>query len=95
MVDYREILRLLSLRYNYTQIAEALHSSRNTVREVGKLADEKGISWPLKEELNDYSGPFWATSPEIESRRFGKREPLIPEIESHFDVSYNLDSRYT
>ena len=39
MVDYREILRLLSLKYNYTQIAEALHSSRNTIREVGKLAD--------------------------------------------------------
>lgn len=52
MVDYREILRLLSLKYNYTQIAEALHSSRNTIREVGKLADEKGISWldiPLNE----------------------------------------------
>ena len=53
MVDYREILRLLSLKYNYTQIAEALHSSRNTIREVGKLADEKGISWPLEEELTN------------------------------------------
>ena len=53
MVDYREILRLLSLEYNYTQVAEALHSSRNTIREVSKLADEKGISWPLKEELNN------------------------------------------
>ena len=53
MVDYREVLRLLSLKYNYTQIAEALHSSRNTIREIGKLADEKGISWPLKEELTN------------------------------------------
>ena len=53
MVDYREILRLLSLKYNYTQISEALHSSRNTIREVGKLADEKGISWPLEEELTN------------------------------------------
>ena len=53
MVDYREILRLLSLKYNYTQIAETLHSSRNTIREVGKLADEKGISWPLEEELTN------------------------------------------
>ena len=53
MVDYREILRLLSLKYNYTQIAEALHSSRNTIREVGKLADEKGISWPLEQELTN------------------------------------------
>ena len=47
MVDYREILRLKSLDYNLTQIAQALHSSRNTIREVEKLADAKGISWPL------------------------------------------------
>lgn len=53
MVDYREILRLLSLKYNYSQIAEALHSSRNTIREVKKLADEKGISWPLEAELSN------------------------------------------
>ena len=53
MVDYREILRLLSLKYNYSQIAEALHSSRNTIREVKKLADEKGISWPLEVELSN------------------------------------------
>ena len=53
MVDYREILRLQSLKYNRTQIAEALHSSRNTVREVEKLAEEKGISWPLDEELTN------------------------------------------
>ena len=54
MVDYREILRLLSLKYNYTQIAETLHSSRNTIREVGKLADEKEISWPLEKELTNH-----------------------------------------
>ncbi len=53
MVDYREILRLLSLKYNYSQIAEALHSSRNTIREVKKLADEKSISWPLEAELSN------------------------------------------
>ena len=41
MVDYREILRLQSLGHNITQIAGSLHSSRNTVREVERLADEK------------------------------------------------------
>ena len=41
MVDYREILRLQSLGYNITQIAGSLRSSRNTVREVERLADEK------------------------------------------------------
>ncbi len=43
MVDYREILRLQSLGHNIIQISESLHSSRNTVREVERLADEKGI----------------------------------------------------
>ena len=38
MVDYREIRRLQSLGHNITQIAGALHSSRNTVREVERLA---------------------------------------------------------
>lgn len=53
MVDYREILRLLSLKYNYTQIAAAVHSSRHTVRDVSSLAKEKGICWPLGEELSN------------------------------------------
>ncbi|OUO25080.1 hypothetical protein B5F86_13545 [Lachnoclostridium sp. An298] len=51
MVDYREILRLQSLGYNITQIAGSLRSSRNTVREVERLADEKGIRWPLGEKV--------------------------------------------
>ena len=53
MVDYREILRLQSLGHNITQIAGALHSSHNTVREVERLADEKGIRWPLEEEVTN------------------------------------------
>ena len=53
MVDYREILRLKSLKYNNTEIAEAVHSSRNTIRDVGERADNKGISWPLGEELTN------------------------------------------
>ena len=53
MVDYREILRLRSLNYNITQISAAVHNSRNTIREVEKRSDEKGISWPLEEELTN------------------------------------------
>lgn len=53
VVDYREILRLQSLGHNITQIAGSLHSSRNTVREVKRLADEKGIRWPLGEEVTN------------------------------------------
>ena len=53
MVDYREILRLQSLGYNITQITGLLHSSRNTVREVERLADQKGIRWPLGEKATN------------------------------------------
>ena len=53
MIDYREILRLQSLGHNITQIAGSLHNSRNTVREVERLADEKGIRWPLGEEVTN------------------------------------------
>ncbi len=53
MVDYREILRLTSLKYTQVEIAQSLHCSRNTIREVVSLATEKGISWPLDEELTN------------------------------------------
>lgn len=53
MVNYRELLRLKSLGHNITHIAEAIHSSRNTVRDVEKLAEKKGISWPLSDELTN------------------------------------------
>ena len=53
MVDYREILRLRSLGHNISQIAAAIHSSRHTVRNVERLADEKGICWPLEADLTN------------------------------------------
>lgn len=51
MVDYREILRLLSLGYNLTQIAESLHSSRNTIRDVRERADK--IGYPLSDDVTN------------------------------------------
>ena len=51
MVDYREILRLLSLGYNLTQISESLHSSRNTIRDVRERADK--IRLPLSEDVTN------------------------------------------
>ncbi len=53
MVNYREILRLISLGYTQTQIALAVHSSRNTIRDIERLAKENDISWPLEEELTN------------------------------------------
>jgi len=47
MVDYQEILRLKSLGYTQRQIAASAHCSRDTIREVIKLAAERDLNWPL------------------------------------------------
>ena len=74
MVDYREILRLQSLGHNITQIAGSLHNSRNTVREVERLADKKGIRWPLGEEV---------TNPQLYVLLYPERQVSIPWLQSH------------
>ena len=43
MIDYREILRLHSLKYSQRDIASSVHSSRNTVSEVISLANALGV----------------------------------------------------
>lgn len=53
MVNYREILRLNSLKYTQTDISTSLKTSRNTIREVIKLAKDKDISWPLEESVTN------------------------------------------
>ena len=53
MTNYREILRLNSLRLNKTQIAEALKCSRTTIIQVLKQADLKGIGYPLPSNMGD------------------------------------------
>lgn len=53
MVNYREILRLNSLKYTQRQIAASVHSSRNTIREVLHLADEIGLDWPLDDSVSN------------------------------------------
>ncbi len=52
MVNYREILRLRPL-FSQREIAQSVHSSRDTIREVYTLADERGLAWPLPEELTN------------------------------------------
>lgn len=53
MVDYREILRLDSLKYSNRQIAASVHSSRNTVRDVLNLASALKINWPLEHDVTN------------------------------------------
>ncbi len=54
MVNYTEILRLNSLGYTNRQITASVHSSHHTVSEVLSTAAEKGISWPLGEDMNNW-----------------------------------------
>jgi len=54
MVNYREILRLRSLGYTQRQIAASAHCSRDTIREVARLADEYNMAWPLDPEMTDH-----------------------------------------
>ena len=53
MVNYREILRLHSLAYTQRQIASSVHSSRNTISEVLRLAESIGLSWPLEDSVTN------------------------------------------
>ena len=53
MTNYREILRLKKLGLNNSQIAQSLGYSRTTVIQVLSVAEEKGISYPLPENLSD------------------------------------------
>ena len=53
MTNYREILRLSSLGFNKTKIAQSVGCSRTTVIQVLNIAEEKGVSYPLPDDLSD------------------------------------------
>jgi len=53
MTDYREILRLAESGASRTNIGVALGYSRNTVAEVLRRAQIKGIEWPLPDDMGD------------------------------------------
>lgn len=53
MVNYREILRLYSLNHSQRDIALAVKSSRNTIGLTLQAAAEKGIRWPLANDVSN------------------------------------------
>ena len=53
MVNYREIIRLKSLDYSNVSVASSCGSSRNTVAEVWKLAQDKNLCWPIPDALTN------------------------------------------
>lgn len=74
MIDYREILRLLSLGYTQREISRSLHCSRNTVRDVWYMSKKNGIKWPLDDNVtnNDLAKQF---HPEWNEADILRREP--------------------
>ena len=54
MVDYREILRLKSLRYSNADISKSVHSSPNTVQEDLDISEELQIKWPLDDDVSNH-----------------------------------------
>ncbi len=53
MTDYREILRLAGMGLTRTSIGVALGYSRNTIADVLRRAQIKGIEPPIPEDLSD------------------------------------------
>ena len=53
MVKYREILRLHSLGQSQRTIRSSAHCSDNTVRTVLEVASQKGIQWPLDDDITN------------------------------------------
>ncbi len=53
MADYREILRLKSLNYSQRSIARAARCSRNTVEKVLHTSADKGVTWPLDDDITN------------------------------------------
>lgn len=51
MVNYREILRLNSLKYTQRQIVASVHSSRNTISDVIHLAEANSLNWLLDDTV--------------------------------------------
>ena len=53
MTNYREILRLSSLQYSQRTIESMAYCSRHTVRDVLQAASERGVSWPLPDDITN------------------------------------------
>ena len=79
MVNYREILRLKSLNYSNVDIASSVHSSRNTIHEVLKLAELLKVKWPLDDDVTNHTleSLFYPERKKISERRMLPDYPKI------------------
>ncbi len=53
MTRFRDILRLSNMGLSQRSIASSCQCSRNTVSDVLSRANQKGLIWPLPEDLGD------------------------------------------
>ena len=80
MIDYREILRLKNLNFSNVAVANSIHSSRNKISEVVKLAEEHELAWPIPESL---------TNKEIEELLYPERATNEGRKLPDFEYIYN------
>lgn len=82
MTDYREIIRLHSLKFSNVAIANSLCCSRNTVSEVLKLAETHSLEWPIPEPLTnkDIEHLFYPDRGNNEGRRLPDYEYVYNEL---------------
>lgn len=82
MIDYREIIRLKSLKFSNVAIANSLCCSRNTVSEVLKLAGSHSLEWPVPDTLinNDIEHLFYPDRGTNEGRRLPDYEYVYNEL---------------
>ncbi|MCL2815643.1 MAG: IS21 family transposase [Oscillospiraceae bacterium] len=76
MTDNREILRLAEMGLSRTSIGEALGYSRNTVAEVLRRAQMKGVAYPLPEGMGDRE-----LRDALYPEKAQERKPRMPDCE--------------
>lgn len=82
MIDYREIIRLNSLKFSNVGIANSIRCSRNTVSEVLKLAEAHELAWPIPEALTnrDIEVLFYPERATNEGRKLPDYEYIHKEL---------------
>lgn len=82
MVDYREIIRLKSLKFSNLAIANSLCCSRNTVSEVLSLAETHSLEWPIPDALSnsDIEHLFYPGRENNEGRKLPDYEYIYNEL---------------
>ena len=79
MINYREILRLKSQGFSNSRVATSIGSSRNTVAAIWRLAQEKGIAWPLPDNV---------TNGVLKQRLYPEQQKTLTRKEPDFEYMF-------